>query len=212
MEEYFLRIWNDLGARVTGPLSLRLILQPTMATIFAVRDGLKDTKNNRPPYFYALFTDAEHRGWLLSEGWRAVAKVIVAAIILDALFQFIVFKWLYPVEILLVAFLLAFNPYLVVRGLVNRIARLFARNSIQKVPIVIIAMLYLLPAVSTATGQTLSRQVAVIRNVRVVDAGPTTVVSECWSSMEEYPHRYTPEVFEPAVDFADVGFVGVRYL
>lgn len=129
MEEYFLRLWNDFGARVNGPLSLRLFLQPTMATIFAIRDGLKDAKTGRPPYFYGLFTDAEHRRSMLSEGWRAVAKIFVFAIILDALFQLIVFKWIYPVETLLVAFLLAFNPYLVIRGLVNRIARSFGSKS-----------------------------------------------------------------------------------
>jgi len=42
MEELLLRMWNDFGARVTGPLSFRLLMQPTMAIIFAVRDGLKD--------------------------------------------------------------------------------------------------------------------------------------------------------------------------
>jgi len=42
VEDYFLRVWHNLGARVTGPMSLRLLLQPTMAIIFAIRDGLKD--------------------------------------------------------------------------------------------------------------------------------------------------------------------------
>ncbi len=153
MEEFFLRVWNDLEARVTGPLSLRLFLQPTMATIFAIRDGVKDAKNNRRPYFYALFTDAEQRGWLLSEGWHAVAKVFVLAIILDAVFQLIVFKWIYPGEILLVAFLLALNPYLLVRGLVNRIARSFGSKSAQKLCVYIVGALCLLPAVQLANGR-----------------------------------------------------------
>src|SRR6185295_15297865 len=125
MEEYFLRVWNDLGARVAGPLSLRLILQPTMATIFAIRDGVKDAKAGRPFYFHALFTDPEHRSARLKDGLRAVAKVFTLAVILDIVFQFIVFKWFYPVEAILVAFLLAFLPYMLVRGVVNRIARMF---------------------------------------------------------------------------------------
>ena len=179
MEEFFLRVWNDLEARVTGPLSLRLFLQPTMATIFASRDGVKDAKNNRRPYFYALFTDAKQRGWLLSEGWHAVAKVFVLAIILDALFQLIVFKWIYPGEILLVAFLLALNPYLLVRGLVNRIARSFGSKSAQKLCVYIVGALCLLPAaVQLANGQTQSQPVVFIRNVRIADTGPTTVVTD----------------------------------
>ena len=130
MEDYFLRVWHDLGARVSGPLSLRLFLQPTMATIFAIRDGLKDAKTGRPPYFYSVFTDADHRRARLREGWHAVAKVFTLAIILDAIFQLIMFRWIYPVEAALVAFLLAFLPYLLIRGPVNRIGRIFARSTI----------------------------------------------------------------------------------
>src|SRR5215510_15996944 len=98
MENYLSHIWNDLGARVSGPLSLRLFFQPTMAAIFAIRDGLKDAKTGRPPYFYSVFNDADHRREMLNEGWHAVAKVFVLAIILDTVFQLIVFRWVYPVE------------------------------------------------------------------------------------------------------------------
>ena len=125
MEELLLRMWNDFEARVTGPLSFRLVMQPTMAMIFAVRDGLKDAKAGRPFYFYTLFTDAEHRGSRLKEGLRAVAKVFALAVILDVLFQLYVFRWFYPGEAVLVAFVLAFLPYMLGRGLVNRIARAF---------------------------------------------------------------------------------------
>ena len=55
MENCFLRVWNELGARVSGPLSFRLFLQPTVATNFAIQDGLKDAKRDRPPYLYSLF-------------------------------------------------------------------------------------------------------------------------------------------------------------
>jgi hypothetical protein len=123
MEEYFLRVWNDLGARVSGPMSFRLIMQPIMAIIFAIRDGMKDAKTGRRPYFYTIFTDPEHRGSRLKEGLRAVAKVFTLAVILDLLFQLFVFKWFYPLEAILVAFLLAFLPYLLARGPANRIAR-----------------------------------------------------------------------------------------
>jgi len=123
MEEYFLRLWNDFGARVSGPMSFRLLMQPTMALIFAIRDGVKDAKTGRTPYFYSLFTDPEHRKQRLSEGWRAVVKIFTLAVILDVVFQLIVFKWIYPLEVVFVALLLAFVPYLLARGLVNRIAR-----------------------------------------------------------------------------------------
>lgn len=141
MEDFFLRIWNDMEARVTGPMSFRLFMQPTMATIFAIRDGLKDAKAGRPFYFSAIYHDAEHRSALLAKGWHAIAKIFVLAVILDAVFQLVVLKWIYPGEVLLVAFLLAFLPYLLIRGTVNRIARVVTHKSVQKVPIVLVASL-----------------------------------------------------------------------
>ena len=37
MEELFTRFWEDLVGRVGGPMTFRLILQPIMAIIFAIR-------------------------------------------------------------------------------------------------------------------------------------------------------------------------------
>ena len=131
MEEYFLRVWNDFEARVTGPLSFRFLMQPAMAIFFAIRDGMKDAKTGRRPYFYTLFTDSEHRLSRLKEGLRAVVKIFTLAVILDVVFQLFVFKWFYPVEAVLTALLLAFLPYLLARGPVNRIARTFLHKHSQ---------------------------------------------------------------------------------
>ena len=42
-------------------MSFRLPLQPAMATIFAIRDGLKDAREGKPYFFWALLTDPAHR-------------------------------------------------------------------------------------------------------------------------------------------------------
>ena len=131
MEEYFTRVWHDLAGRIGGPLSMRLWLQPTMAVIFAIRDGLKDAKKGRSYYFYALFTEPGNRRSLLREGWKSIAKVFILAIILDTIYQLIVFRWLYPVEVLIVAFFLACLPYLLLRGAANRIARRWQDSKAQ---------------------------------------------------------------------------------
>ena len=123
MEEMLSRFWGDLMARVGGPMTFRLILQPIMAAIFAVRSGLKDAREGRPVYFWALFTDSVHRRDMLRDGWKSVGKVFVIAIIIDLVYQFIVFRWFYPGEALIVAIVLAICPYLLIRGPVNRIAR-----------------------------------------------------------------------------------------
>jgi hypothetical protein len=123
MEDLLTRIFENLIDRVSGPMKFRLILQPLMAIIFAVRSGLKDAKGGRPAYFWALFTDSVHRRDMLRDGWKSVGRVYILAVVIDVIYQLIVFRWVYPVEALLVAAILAFIPYLLIRGPVNRIAR-----------------------------------------------------------------------------------------
>jgi hypothetical protein len=123
MEDLLTRIFENLIGRVSGPMKFRLILQPLMAIIFAIRSGLKDAREGRPAYFWALFTDSAHRRDMLRDGWKSVGRIFILAIIIDVVYQFIVFRWVYPVEAFLVAAILAFIPYLLIRGPVNRIAR-----------------------------------------------------------------------------------------
>lgn len=123
MEDLLSRIFENLIDRVSGPMKFRLILQPLMATIFAVRSGLRDAKEGRPAYFWAIFTDSGNRRGMLRDGWKSVGTIFLIAIIIDIVYQIIVFRWFYPLEAIVVAAMLAFVPYLVIRGPVNRIAR-----------------------------------------------------------------------------------------
>src|SRR5436190_1145999 len=124
MEDFFTRVWSNLIARLTGPLQFRLLLQPAVAAIFAIRAGLNDARDKRPPYFWSIFSDSVQRAELLREGWKAVGKVFLMAFAVDACYQFIELHWFYPGEALIVATLLAIIPYLLIRGPVNRFARL----------------------------------------------------------------------------------------
>jgi hypothetical protein len=123
MEDLLARIFENLIDRVSGPMKFRLILQPLMAIIFATRAGLKDAKEGRPPYFWAIFTDPVNRRDMLRDGWKSVGRIFILAIVIDAIYQFIVFRWFYPGEAILVGAILAFIPYLLIRGPVNRIVR-----------------------------------------------------------------------------------------
>ena|SRR2546430_6904390 len=129
MKDLLARVWMNVVGRVGGPMTFRIILQPTMATLLALRAGLKDAREGRPPYFWALLTDAANRADLLREGWRAIARVFLLAVIMDVIYQWIVARWVYPVEVVIVAILLAVVPYLLIRGPVNRIARRWRRRS-----------------------------------------------------------------------------------
>ena len=109
--------------RLDGPLKFRLVLQPLMATYLAIRHGRQDAETDREPYFWSILTSPGHRGALLAEGWKDVGKLFTLAVMLDAVFQFLVMRWIYPLDAIGVAGVLALLPYLVVRGLVTRLVK-----------------------------------------------------------------------------------------
>lgn len=127
MKDTLVRMFNDVFGRLDGPLHFRFFLQPAMAIIFAIRDGLRDAREGRPAYFWSLFTKPSLRAELLRTGWKSVSKIFILAVVLDVIYQVIVYRWFYPVETLLVAVLLALIPYALVRGPVNRIKRSFRK-------------------------------------------------------------------------------------
>lgn len=117
------RFLDDLAGRLHGPLTMRLWLQPLTATIIAARDGWKDARADRPFYFSAICYHPERRRALLQEGWRAVSRVLALGVLMDAIYQLIAQKWIYPGELVLVVLGLAFVPYLLMRGTINRLAK-----------------------------------------------------------------------------------------
>jgi hypothetical protein len=129
IEEMLTHLWKVLVGQLHGPLSFRLIVQPSVAVILAIRAGLRDARAGRRPYYWTILMDLDHRKDLLLESWKDVCKVFVVAVALDAICQLIVFSRLYPSEALLVATVLAILPYLVVRGPVNRFASFRTKDS-----------------------------------------------------------------------------------
>jgi hypothetical protein len=122
MDDIWMRIMDNMANRVSGPMKFRLLLQPVMASIFAILAGLKDAKAGKPPYFWALFTNPGERSAMIKDGWKGVGKVFLLALVLDVVYQIIVERFVYPGEALIVAFVLAIVPYLLLRGLVTRLA------------------------------------------------------------------------------------------
>ncbi len=122
--------WERVIARMDGPLHFRLILQPLMASLFAVLDGIKDAKLGNPPYLWTLLTEPEQRTDLLKNGWKRVSKIYILALALDVIYQLKVSGWIYPGETLLVIFVLAIAPYLLLRGPVNRALQMLRNKTI----------------------------------------------------------------------------------
>ena len=122
MEDWWVRFFENMAIRIDGPMKFRLLLQPLMASIFAIMAGLKDAKAGKPPFFWALLNNPAPRTDMLKDGWKGIGKVFILALVLDVVFQVIALKTVYPMEAILVAFLLAIVPYLILRGPANRLA------------------------------------------------------------------------------------------
>jgi len=120
MGDFLSTFWTDFLARFDGPLHFRLFVQPLMAIVFAVRDGIRDAREGRSAYLWTLLTDAAQRRYLLESGWKGISKVFVLAVALDVVYQLIVSREVKPVQALLTAAVLALIPYALLRGPVNR--------------------------------------------------------------------------------------------
>ncbi len=122
MDDIFTRAVVNLLDRLSGPMKIRFLLQPAMAILLALRSGLEDARAGRPPYFWAIFTHPAERRDLINQGWASIGKVFLMAIVIDAVYQIVELRWIYPGEAVAVGISLAIVPYLLSRGLVTRIA------------------------------------------------------------------------------------------
>jgi hypothetical protein len=116
------RIWRDTFDRPGGPMTFRFILQPCMAAIAAMHDGLQDARLGRAPYFWTVLHDPAERGDRLREGWLSTARIILLGLGMDAIYQHKVLNTFYPGEAVLVALALALVPYLILRDPIARVA------------------------------------------------------------------------------------------
>jgi hypothetical protein len=126
MDATWQRMGEDLIGRLDGPLHFRLFMQPAMAIFFGIRDGIKDARAGNPAYFWTICAHPSHAKDLLKNGLRSVARVLIFGLVMDAIYQLIALHWFYPGEAILAVLLLAFVPYLLIRGPANRIAKWWA--------------------------------------------------------------------------------------
>ena len=131
MDDLLTRMWSDLVARVHGPFSFRFLLQPLMGLIYATRDGIADARQGRPPYFWSVLFIPGSRATLLREGWNAELRVLGLGVVMDVIYQLMVFGTIYPFELVVIVLALAFLPYVIVRGPINRIARVWMTGKVR---------------------------------------------------------------------------------
>lgn len=117
------RVWQNLVDRPGGPMVFRFVLQPTMATIAAVLAGLRDARQGRAPFTEAMLTRPSERARRLDEAMVDTSRIMLLGLVMDSIYQFIEFDAFKPGEAVILTLMLAVLPYLLLRGLVTRIAR-----------------------------------------------------------------------------------------
>lgn len=123
------RMWRDFFDRPGGPMSFRFYLQPIMAIIAAVHDGINDARTGRTPYMQKLISRSGHLSETLGEALHATARIVLLALGMDAIYQLTVLDTFYPGEMVMVALLLAVVPYVLTRGPIALIVRRWFASS-----------------------------------------------------------------------------------
>jgi len=117
------RFWSNIFDRVGGPMTFRFVLQPTMAFIAALHDGIRDAREGHKSFFWSRWTDPSQTSGRLREGLASVARVIALGIGMDVIYQLKELNTFYPAEAAVMAILLAVIPYFVFRWIVEGVAR-----------------------------------------------------------------------------------------
>jgi len=134
MDNILTNFTAQLMERLDGPLHFRFFLQPLVAAGFAFRDGLRDAQVGRPPYGWSLLRGSQDRRWLVQQGWKAISKVFILAVVLDLVYQVIALHQFRLDTALIAACLLALIPYLLLRGLINRLTMRRRRSDNRPLP------------------------------------------------------------------------------
>ena len=105
----------------SGPMRFRFVLEPLMATIVAIRDGLTDLAARHISQQCWVIRGNAQDG--CERDLNATARITALGLVMDVIYQAIVFKTFYPDQALVVALVLAFVPYLIIRSVIARIWR-----------------------------------------------------------------------------------------
>ena len=126
--DFIVRGAEGLIGRLDGPLHFRLVVMPTVVTFLALRAHRRDVREGRPTRLGAFFTDPAARTRLSRSALKDIGRVFIVAVVMDTAYQLWVFRWVYPMQLLIVAVACAIVPYVLVRGPITRIARRFRRG------------------------------------------------------------------------------------
>jgi len=119
---------EELPRRFSGPGRFRFLLQPALAIFLGARGGMADARAGNPPYVFGLLFAAGRRRELLRSGAAAISTLLAMGIILDVVFQLVLYRAVHPGAALVIGPILISVPYAVSRALTTRLARSLGRG------------------------------------------------------------------------------------
>jgi hypothetical protein len=115
---------EDIPKRLLGPGRFRFILQPLVAIILGIRNGMSDARAGRPPYLWGVLFHRKLRGEFLKGGLGTLANIVLMGILVDSVCQWLILRDSYLGAALVVGPVLIVTPYTIARSLTNRAAKL----------------------------------------------------------------------------------------
>lgn len=115
--------FSDIAPRFTGPGRLRFLFQPLIALLLGARDGRADARAGRVPYLWGLVSRSGERRELLRSAAHSIVNLVLVAVLLDAVSQWLIFRVVSPGAALVIGPILISAPYAIARSLVNRALR-----------------------------------------------------------------------------------------
>ena len=119
---------DELPQRLTGPGRFRFLLQPALAMLLGLMGGLADAKAGKPPYLFGLIFHAGHRKELLRSGVAAIRTLVAMGIIMDVVFQLVIYQEVHPGAAVVIGPILIALPYALSRALSTRLVRLLGKG------------------------------------------------------------------------------------
>jgi hypothetical protein len=118
-----INFWEGLVRDLSGKGQFRLILQPTMALLLGLRLGIADAKEGKAPFLFRLFTTRHGRWGLFKQSLSDAALPLILALVMDGILQYLTLNHFRPVQAVVVGTVLVWLPFVMTRGLTNRIWR-----------------------------------------------------------------------------------------
>jgi hypothetical protein len=116
--------WEYARTMWEGPGHLRFLVQPTLAILLGILDGRQDARRGLGPFGAQVVRGPSgERRQKVGEAIRRLAFPLVMAVLLSAVFQWVIVKRFHPLASLAFAVLLVALPYSLARGLANRATR-----------------------------------------------------------------------------------------